>query len=131
MYYYFRDYNGGTKYEGDEKLTDKVVIVTGANTGIGKEVALDLAKREARVVMACRDMFKCETVSHDYLLIKNILFFIKDLKKKIISVFNFLQARKQIVLDTQNKYVYCRQCDLASQESIREFVKLFKKGMFK
>ena len=49
-------------YEGKEKLTDKVVIVTGANTGIGKEVARDLAQREAKVIMACRDMFKCETV---------------------------------------------------------------------
>ncbi|OXU25177.1 hypothetical protein TSAR_000573 [Trichomalopsis sarcophagae] len=95
--YLLKDYNGGKKYEGNEKLTDKVVIVTGANTGIGKEVAHDLAKREARVIMACRDMFKCET------------------------------ARKQIVIDTKNKYVYCRKCDLASQESIRDFVKLFQK----
>lgn len=57
-----REYSGGAKYEGDEKLTDRVVIITGANTGIGKEVARDLAKREAKVIMACRDMTRCETV---------------------------------------------------------------------
>lgn len=39
-----------------------MVIVTGANTGIGKEVVRDLAKREAKVIMACRDMEKCESV---------------------------------------------------------------------
>lgn len=28
-------------------------------------------------------------------------------------------------MDTKNKYVYCRTCDLASLKSIREFVKTF------
>lgn len=36
------------------------------------------------------------------------------------------QARTEIVLDTNNKYVYCRPCNLASLESIRKFVKRFK-----
>lgn len=92
-----KDYVSGNMYENKEKLTDKVAIVTGANCGIGREVARDLAMREARVIMACRDMDKCEN------------------------------ARIEIVRESQNKYVYCRKCDLASQESIREFVKQFKK----
>lgn len=57
-----RDYFSGDLYDSEQKLTDKVVIVTGANTGIGKEVVRDLAKREAKVIMACRDMEKCESV---------------------------------------------------------------------
>lgn len=57
-----RDYLSGELYENDKNLTDKVIIVTGANTGIGKEIARDLAKREAKVIMACRDMEKCENV---------------------------------------------------------------------
>lgn len=36
-----------------------------------------------------------------------------------------MQTRKEIVLETKNKFVYCRLCDLASQSSIREFVKAF------
>lgn len=30
------------------------------------------------------------------------------------------------MLDSKNKYVYCRPCDLGSLKSVREFVKLFK-----
>ncbi|XP_065261695.1 retinol dehydrogenase 13-like [Emys orbicularis] len=35
-------------------LTGKTAIVTGANCGIGKYVALDLARRNARTILACR-----------------------------------------------------------------------------
>lgn len=82
----------GEKFTNDIKATDKIVVITGANTGIGKETAKELAKRGAHVYMACRDMDKCE------------------------------EARKDIVLDSKNKYVYCRKCDLASFKSIKNFV---------
>jgi len=91
-----KEYMGGPKYRKDIDAKDKVAIVTGANTGIGKETAWELARRGARVYMACRDMKKCE------------------------------EARKQIVMSTANKYVYCRPCDLASIESIKRFVDIFK-----
>ncbi|CAM9837576.1 unnamed protein product [Choristocarpus tenellus] len=37
-------------------LTDQVMIVTGSNTGIGKQTALHLARMGATVVMACRSL---------------------------------------------------------------------------
>ena len=85
---------GKTKYR--ETCKDKVYVVTGANSGIGKEIVTDLAHRGARVYMACRDMRKCEEV------------------------------RRDIVIDSRNKYVYCRACDLASLDSVRGFVEEFR-----
>lgn len=78
-------------YDGPEQLSGKTVIITGANTGIGKETARELAKRGGRILMACRDLNRCE------------------------------EARREIVLDSRNKAVHCRRCDLASLQSIRAF----------
>jgi NAD(P)-dependent dehydrogenase (short-subunit alcohol dehydrogenase family) len=39
-------------------MKDKICVVTGANSGIGKVTARELAKRGARVVLGCRDMDK-------------------------------------------------------------------------
>ena len=35
------------------------------------------------------------------------------------------EKRREIVLDTRNKYIYCRKCDLNSFYSVREFVNQF------
>ncbi len=39
-------------------LSGKTIIVTGANSGIGYEAALGFARKQARVVLACRSMEK-------------------------------------------------------------------------
>jgi NAD(P)-dependent dehydrogenase (short-subunit alcohol dehydrogenase family) len=46
-------------------MDGKIVLITGANAGIGKETAIDLARRGARVIMACRDMKRGEDALND------------------------------------------------------------------
>lgn len=81
----------GARYRDDIMATNKRVIITGTTSGIGKETARELAKRDAHVYMACRDMKKCEEIRDD------------------------------ILLETKNTHVHCMECDLSSMDSIRKF----------
>ena len=72
-------------------LTGKTVIVTGANCGIGYQTALDLAGRNAKVILACRDPAKAE------------------------------YAANCIKSSTGNQDVLVKELDLASMKSVREF----------
>ena len=73
-----------TSKEIQENIEKKVFVVTGANSGIGLHTVTELARRKGKVYMACRDLTKCE------------------------------EERTKIVLDTRNKYVYCRLVDRRS-----------------
>ncbi|XP_017846266.1 retinol dehydrogenase 12-like [Drosophila busckii] len=84
------------QYTKQTDETGKVVIVTGSNTGIGKETARELARRGATVYMACRDEQRAE------------------------------QARQEIIKDTKNENVRFLELDLASLDSVRKCVAVFK-----
>ena len=64
-FYTLREYLRGGQCTSDVRMDGKTVVITGCNTGIGKETALDLAKRGARVIMACRDMDKAKAAAED------------------------------------------------------------------
>ncbi|KAK3801846.1 hypothetical protein RRG08_048433 [Elysia crispata] len=86
-----RELIGYAKYNGKEKLNGKTIVITGCNTGIGFETAKDLAFRGGRIIMACRDMARCEAAAQN----------IKD------------------TVDSNN--IVCKKLDLSSFESIRAF----------
>lgn len=85
------------KCKSTAKLHGKTVIVTGANTGIGKVTALDLARRGARVILACRNESKG------------------------------LSAAADIKGETGNNDVFYMHLDLASLQSVRSFADNFLK----
>lgn len=77
-------------------MTAKVVIVTGSNTGIGKETVRELARMGATVIMACRD------------------------SKKTLPVLEKLKS------STHNSNIVFIRLDLAELKSIQEFAEEFK-----
>jgi len=77
-------------------MKGKVCIVTGSNSGIGKETALALAKMDAAVVMAVRNRERGE------------------------------KAKIEIVSQSGNKSVDLMVCDLSLMNSIRHFAKEFQ-----
>jgi NAD(P)-dependent dehydrogenase (short-subunit alcohol dehydrogenase family) len=78
-------------------LSGKTCLVTGANVGIGKAVARELARLKGRLVLACRNTEKGEA------------------------------ARREIAEATGNKNVEVMTVDLASRRSILDFADAFAK----
>ena len=79
-------------------LSGRTCLVTGANSGIGKETARQLARLGARVVLACRNAQRGRA------------------------------ARDEIAQQTGNPSVELAVVDLAVQGAIREFAREFRRG---
>lgn len=77
-------------------LNDKTMVVTGANSGIGKETAAGLAKQGAQVVMICRDRQRGEA------------------------------AQAEIIQESGNEQVDLLLADLSSQASIKDAARAYR-----
>jgi len=97
----FRKQKLSERITENDRIDGKTCLVTGANTGLGFAIAIDLAKRGAKVIMACRSQIpeageKVKELSgSDHVLIKYV-----DLSK-IDTIHNFVSELKQenITLD--------------------------------
>ena len=59
-------YFKGATCKLEKDLTGQVIIITGSNTGIGKETARALAHRGATVIVACRNEEKAQAVINEF-----------------------------------------------------------------
>ncbi|MEQ2197707.1 hypothetical protein XENOCAPTIV_002229 [Xenoophorus captivus] len=78
-----------------KRLDGKTVLITGGNSGTGKETAVALATRGARVIIACRDPEKAE------------------------------KAVREIKVQSRSFNVFHMELDLANLRSVSEFCKTF------
>lgn len=76
-------------------MENNIILITGANSGIGKATATALAEMGAHVVMVSRDLVKGE------------------------------KARQEVIRVSKNNQIDLMQCDLASMVSIRKFASEF------
>lgn len=60
-----RKWMAGGVCQSKTRMDGKTVLITGANTGIGKETAVDLATRGARIILACRDISRANKAAED------------------------------------------------------------------
>ncbi|TNN14042.1 Retinol dehydrogenase 12 [Schistosoma japonicum] len=87
----------------EDRLDGKTVIVTGCNTGIGLETVDELARRGARVIMACRDLEKCKSARLEILTRTHS-------ENPLLCSFR-----------VEPDQLICEELDLESPKSIREF----------
>ncbi len=80
----------------ENTLKNKIVLITGATSGIGKETARGLAELDATIVFTTRDNLKGE------------------------------KTRNELIAKTNNENINMLKCDLASFESIKNCCKEFK-----
>ncbi|KAM3528083.1 hypothetical protein MY4038_006041 [Beauveria bassiana] len=94
LLYLIKRYTAGTTYETNKPMHGKVVMMTGATSGVGAEVAFELARRGAQLVLLTH-----APVSDPFLAD-----YVQELRDR-----------------ADNQLVYAEHVDLASLHSVRKF----------
>jgi len=63
IYYSASWNNRGALWLSDGKLAGQTVVVTGATSGVGRETAMELSRRGARLILVCRDLTSGQDVA--------------------------------------------------------------------
>ncbi|CAF3770073.1 unnamed protein product [Adineta steineri] len=92
-------YWSGTRCPSKDRMDDKIVVITGSNTGIGKYTAIELAKRGAHIILACRNQERAEA------------------------------AKKEIQIKSNNNHIDIEILDTSSFQSVRECASRLKKRL--
>lgn len=79
-------------------LSNKTIIITGCNKGIGRETLRVLSKTNATIIMACRDLESAKSV------------------------------QKEIIKESKNDKIFLLKLDLSELSSISQFVNEFKQS---
>lgn len=95
--FFLRWYMQGGKFKKPTRCDGKVILITGANAGIGKQTAIELARRGGKIYMACRSLERGN------------------------------KAGEEIREKSGSQNVFVRELDLSSFESIRKFADGFEK----
>ena len=88
-------------FQSNVDLTGKVILITGGNTGIGEEYVRDMARRNAKIIMAVR------------------------------NVQRGLQCSERILKQTNNDQIVVEKCDLSSLSNVRSFCERIKKQYYR
>ncbi|CAG2176467.1 unnamed protein product [Oppiella nova] len=89
------------KCESTRRLDGQVVVITGANTGIGKETALHLSLRGAKIIIGCRDVDKGKEAITE-ILVKNPKANLNVLKLDLSSLASVREFAKNVSLNESN-----------------------------
>ncbi|CAF1019489.1 unnamed protein product [Rotaria sordida] len=92
-------YWSGTQCPSKDRMDDKIVVITGSNTGIGKSTAIELAKRGARIILACRNQQRAE------------------------------EAKQEIQIKSNNNQIEIEILDTSSLQSVRECATRLRKHL--
>ena len=90
-----------------EDLSGKVAIVTGANSGLGFETAKQLASAGAKVILACRNMKKCQRAK-DKIISSNVNIFSKNIVPMTMDLSDLKSVRQfaNMFLENNSKLHY-------------------------
>ncbi|KAL6066605.1 Dehydrogenase/reductase (SDR family) member 13a, duplicate 3 [Balamuthia mandrillaris] len=104
-----------SNYRDGQERERPICIVTGANTGIGKETALGMAAAGFHVILACRSIERGQAAT-------------QDIRQTLLSRNETQHRQQQGHEEGEEPSLEVMELDLSDLSSVRRFVRLFRKA---